>query len=202
MASLILGPMARWASTSEATVWVETDERCEVEVTPETGEVARAKTFTVEGHHYALVHVSGLPEDRATPYGVTLDGEPVWPEPDSPFPPSMLRTHPKQGKARIVFGSCRTAYPHEPPYSLTADESDVGREVDALRAIALRMAETDPTSGRTRCSCSATRCTPTRCRHRRSPTSAAIATPPSLRTRGSPTSTSTRSSTARRGASR
>ena len=90
------------------------------------------------------MRVSGLPEDRATPYRVTLDGEPVWPEPDSPFPPSTLRTHAKRGKARIVFGSCRTAYPHEPPYSLTADEADVGREVDALRAIALRMAETDP----------------------------------------------------------
>jgi hypothetical protein len=144
MASLILGPMARWASTSEATVWVETDERCEVEVHPETGETASARTFTVEGHHYAIVRVSGLPEDRATPYRVTLNGEPVWPEPDSPFPPSTLRTHSKSGKARIVFGSCRTAYPHHPPYSLTADESDVGREVDSLRAIALRMTETDP----------------------------------------------------------
>ena len=112
-------------------------------MTPETGEAASARTFEVEGHHYAIVRVSGLPEDLATPYTVTLDGEQVWPEPDSPFPPSTLRTHPAHGKARIVFGSCRTAYPHHPPYSLTPDESDVGRELDALRAIALRMADGD-----------------------------------------------------------
>jgi hypothetical protein len=136
--------MARWAGTSEATVWVETSEPCEVRVIPETGEPASERTFQVEGHHYAIVHVTGLPEDTATPYTVALDGEQVWPEPDSPFPPSTLRTHPRQGRARIVFGSCRTAYPHHPPYSLTPDDSDVGRELDALRAVALRMAEGDP----------------------------------------------------------
>jgi hypothetical protein len=144
MATLILGPMARWASDSEATVWVETDARCEVEVRPQTGEPASTMTFEVEGHHYAIVRVSGLPEDTATPYTVTLDGEPVWPEPDSPFPPSTLRTHSKRGRANVVFGSCRTAYPHHPPYSLTPDEDDTGRELDALRAIALRMAEGEP----------------------------------------------------------
>jgi hypothetical protein len=146
MASLVLGPMARWASTDEATVWVETDAKCEVEVRPEHGEAARAGTFEVEGHHYAIVRVSGLPEDTATPYTVTLDGGQVWPEPDSPFPPSTLRTHSQSGQARVVFGSCRVAYPHEPPWSLTPDESDHGRELDALRAIALRMAGAEPES--------------------------------------------------------
>ena len=32
MASLILGPIVRYVGTTEATVWVETDSRCEVEV--------------------------------------------------------------------------------------------------------------------------------------------------------------------------
>jgi PhoD-like phosphatase len=144
MAELVLGPMARWASTSEATVWVETDAKCEVEVRADGAKPAREPTFEVEGHHYAIVRVSGLPEDAATPYTVTLDGTQVWPEPDSPFPPSTLRTHSAHGAARIVFGSCRTAYPHHHPYTLRPDQYDYGREVDALRAIALRMAGSDP----------------------------------------------------------
>ena len=144
MPALILGPMARWASTSEATVWVETDGPCEVEVRADGVAAARERTFTVAGHHYAIVRVSGLPEDAPTPYTVALDGEPVWPEPGSPFPPSTLRTHSADGPARVVFGSCRLAYPHEPPWSLKPDDHDDGREVDALRAIALRMAAGDP----------------------------------------------------------
>jgi hypothetical protein len=144
MAGLVLGPMARWAGTTEATVWVETDAACEVEVTPAIGDTGSERTFEVEGHHYAIVRVSGLPEDAATPYTVTLDGAPVWPEPDTPFPPSTLRTHSERGPARIVFGSCRLAYPHRPPWSLRPDEHDDGRELDALRAIALRMCTSDP----------------------------------------------------------
>ena len=136
MAGLVLGPMHRWASTSEATVWVETDAACEVEV--RAGDAtASERTFEVEGHHYAIVRVSGLPEEAATPYEVALDGDVVWPEPDSPFPPSALRTHSARGPARIVFGSCRTAYPHDQPFTLHPDDHDYGREVDALRAIAL-----------------------------------------------------------------
>ena len=60
----------------------------------------------------------------------------MWPQDGSEFPPSALRTHSARGPARIVFGSCRTAYPHEPPYTLKPDQHDCGREVDALRAIA------------------------------------------------------------------
>ena len=144
MAGLVLGPMNRWAGTSEATVWVETDAACGVEVRAEGAEPARQRTFCVEGHHYAIVRVRGLPEDAATPYTVALDGEPVWPEPDSPFPASRLRTHADDGPARVVFGSCRTAYQHEAPWTLPPDEDERGREVDALRAVALRMAGSDP----------------------------------------------------------
>jgi len=141
MAHLVLGPMVRWAGTSEATVWVETDGPCEVEVSPAGAPAARGRTFAVEGHHYAIVRVGGLPEDAGTPYTVTLDGDAVWPPPDSPFPPSVLRTNPARGKVRIVFGSCRVSYPHEPPWSLPPDDDEKGREVDSLRAVALRMTE-------------------------------------------------------------
>src|SRR5262245_27503711 len=143
MAGLVLGPMNRWAGTNEATLWVETDAACEVEV--RAGDAtACGRTFVVEGHHYAIVRVGGLPENTATPYEVRLDGERVWPEPDSEFPPSTLRTHSAHGAARIVFGSCRTAYPHHRPFTLRPDEYECGREVDALRGIARRMADSDP----------------------------------------------------------
>ncbi|HWM11836.1 MAG TPA: alkaline phosphatase D family protein [Solirubrobacteraceae bacterium] len=143
MPGLVLGPLHRWASTSEATVWVEADAKCDVEVRAGTSS-ASEPTFEVEGHHYAIVRIGGLPEEAATPYTVALDGDVVWPQPDSSFPPSALRTHSADGPARIFFGSCRTAYPHEPPYTLTPDDHDCGREVDALRAVALRMAGSDP----------------------------------------------------------
>ena len=75
MSGLILGPMARWASSSEATVWVETDAPCEVRVTPESGEAASERTFTVEGHHYAIVRVSGLPNaHKVVLVAATADG--------------------------------------------------------------------------------------------------------------------------------
>ena len=45
---------------------------------------------------------------------------------------------------RICFGSCRCAYPNEPPWTLTKDEDPEGRGHDALRALALRMAGQEP----------------------------------------------------------
>ena len=58
----------------QATVWVETDAACEVAVLD-----ARARTFCVEGHHYALVVLEGLDEGSVRPYEVHLDGARVWP---------------------------------------------------------------------------------------------------------------------------
>jgi hypothetical protein len=144
MTKLRLGPLLRHAGEDEATVWVQTDAPCEVEVRPEGFEAARERTFTVEGHHYALVHVTGLPSDATVPYQVALDGDIVWPEPDSALPPSVLRTHTRDAKVRIVFGSCRVAAPHEPPYTLRKDEDPRGREVDALRGLALAMSHQPP----------------------------------------------------------
>ena len=141
---LTLGPLLRHAGTDEATIWVQTSEPCTVEVRPRGRPAASERTFTVEGHHYALVHVTELPPDTATPYEVALDGAVVWPEPESRFPPSVLRTHTAEDPVRIVFGSCRVAAPHEPPHTLRKDEHPDGREVDALRGLALRMAAAPP----------------------------------------------------------
>ena len=65
MARLVLGPLLRYAGDDEATVWVETDAPCEVEVLG-----CRERTFHVAGHHYALVHVTGLEPATTTPYEV------------------------------------------------------------------------------------------------------------------------------------
>jgi phosphodiesterase/alkaline phosphatase D-like protein len=143
---LVLGPLLRYAGRREATVWVETAEPCSVEVEAEGAPACAERTFTVAGHHYALVHCEGLQPDSVTPYEVRLDGERVWPEPGSRFPPSVIHTHSgEQGsETRILFGSCRVAAPHEPPYSLRKDQDAHGREVDALVAIAQRMMTRPP----------------------------------------------------------
>ena len=141
---LHLGPVLRHAGDDEATVWVQPEGPCEVEVRPQGAEPVRERTFCVEGHHYALVHVTGLAPNAAIPYSVALDGDVVWPEPGSAFPPSMLRTQGRHDRVRIAFGSCRVAVPHEPPYSLRKDEDPRGREMDALRGLALQMRREPP----------------------------------------------------------
>ncbi|HET7480514.1 MAG TPA: alkaline phosphatase D family protein [Rubrobacteraceae bacterium] len=132
--SLILGPLLRYAGASDATVWVETDAACEVEVLGH-----RARTFAVEGHHYALVLITDLEPGETYEYAVALDDAQVWPESDSSFPPPVIRTIAPESDLTLAFGSCRVAMPQEPPYTLTRDEDSNGYERDALRALALRM---------------------------------------------------------------
>ncbi|WP_018505722.1 DUF7800 domain-containing protein [Parafrankia discariae] len=90
MASLLLGPMHRYADDRHVSVWVETDEPCTVEVRsspgfnaglgsgpeaeagPPPGPRAAAPTFAVAGHHYALVVVDGLEPGTVYPYEVWL----------------------------------------------------------------------------------------------------------------------------------
>jgi hypothetical protein len=136
---LILGPMLRYLDETQATVWMETGGPCEVEVLGR-----KASTFCVEDHHYALVPITGLEPGQTYPYEVRLDGELRWPEPDSKFPPSAIRTIDPEQRMKIVFGSCRVAVPHREPWNLNRDEHELGREVDALYALALRMMDNDP----------------------------------------------------------
>ncbi len=142
--NLILGPLLRYAGNSDATVWVETEAPHEVEIivegTDESGRPRhRSHTFSVEGHHYALVHVTGLEPGASYQYSVALDGEKVWPEEDSPFPPPEIRTLASDGEFSLVFGSCRVSAPHEPPYTGKRATIGGGYEWDALHALALRM---------------------------------------------------------------
>ncbi|HEU0023230.1 MAG TPA: alkaline phosphatase D family protein [Thermoleophilaceae bacterium] len=139
MPRLVLGPLLRHVGETDAVVWVETDRSCDVEFLG-----GRERTFSICGRHYALVQAEGLRPGSAHEYEIRLDGKRVWPLADSEFPPSRFRTLPADGPVRIVFGSCRVAAPHQPPYTLRKDEDQRGREVDALRTLALRMLEQPP----------------------------------------------------------
>jgi PhoD-like phosphatase len=134
MPELVLGPLLRYVGETDAVIWVETDAPCEVEVLG-----TRERTFCVCGHHYGLVHADHLDPGAWHEYEVLLDGERRWPEAGFGFPPSAFRTYPKDGPLHVVFGSCRVAAPHEPPFSLRKDEDPRGREIDALHTLALRL---------------------------------------------------------------
>ncbi len=138
MAQIVLGPLLRYVGETEATVWVETDEPCEVEVLGHT-----EPAFTVEGHHFALVLIKGLEPGGFYEYEVKLDGEVRWPEPGSDLPPSAIRTMGRDKALDICFGSCRIALPHVEPYTHSKDRHDEGREFDALRVVATEMTRND-----------------------------------------------------------
>jgi len=138
MPSLLLGPLVRHAGERDATIWVQTDGPCTVSVLGHD-----ARTFRVAGHHYALVVVAGLEPGSRTPYEVHLDGERAWPLDDG-WPQGVITTTSRDVPIDVVFGSCRVAYPHRPPYTLRKDEDPRGREVDALRALAGRLRERPP----------------------------------------------------------
>jgi PhoD-like phosphatase len=138
VADLVLGPLLRYVSATEATIWVEADAACEVRVLGAT-----EPTFEVEGHHYALVRLEGLEPGSATPYEVELDGERRWPPPGSELPPSLVRTL-GEGPLDVRFGSCRVALPNAEPYTHSKDRHEDGREVDALHVLARIMTRADP----------------------------------------------------------
>ncbi|MFI6524498.1 alkaline phosphatase D family protein [Streptomyces uncialis] len=95
MATLRLGPLLRYVDGSSATVWVEAGRPCTAEVRCADGAVGSARTFQIEGHHYALVTVGGLTPGTRTAYEVLLDGARVWPAADpalAAFPPSTITT--------------------------------------------------------------------------------------------------------------
>lgn len=133
MPALVLGPLLRYTGSTEATVWVETDAPCEVSVLD-----ARARTFAVEGHHYALVEIHGLEQGAVRPYEVVLDGARAWP-PDDGRPTSVIRTREHERRSTLVFGSCRVGAPERPPYALPVGETPEAVGVDALWAYSRRL---------------------------------------------------------------
>ena len=90
---LVLGPLLRYTGERDATVWVETDTACEVEVLGH-----RASTFEIEGHHYTLVRITDLEPGKTYEYEVSLAGEKVWPDDENTIPPLVL-----SGRSRAVL---------------------------------------------------------------------------------------------------
>src|SRR5258707_7105513 len=128
--ALLLGPALRHVSDTTALVWGQTESAATVEVLG-----CSARTFAVQGHHYALVTVTGLTPDTVTEYDVKVDGERVWPLADSPFPPSVIRTRGPASthRGQVIFASCR--YPKTDEHKV---DSKLG--LDALDVYATLMA--------------------------------------------------------------
>ena len=153
---LLLGPLLRHVARTSATIWVETSAPCAVEVLGRP-----APTFTVEGHHYALVIVEGLVARLGDEYEVHLDGDVVWPLPDDPFPPAgdahaRRRAAPDPVRHLPGGGAARAA----------VDARARSRRARPRRRRAARPRAADAAVGRrasgpTCWCCSATRCTPT-----------------------------------------
>jgi hypothetical protein len=72
-----------------------------------------------------------------TPYSVELDGRQVWPEPDSEFPPSVIRPLGDDRPLQVLFGSCRTSVPHD-------RRSNRTHGIDVLRTYARHLATLEP----------------------------------------------------------
>ena len=123
---LVLGPLLRYAGSETATFWVETSEPCEVEVLGR-----RAQTFTVEGHHFALVLVQDLEPGSVIPYDVRLDGRVAWP-PDDGRPRPAVHTRSHERHVRLVFGSCRVGDPQPASTAPPWPEELTRTGIDAL----------------------------------------------------------------------
>ncbi|MFD7321056.1 alkaline phosphatase D family protein [Streptomyces sp. NPDC059875] len=111
-AGLRIGPLLRYVdgvTGDSATIWIEADRPCTAEARCASGGGGSTRTFQIAGHHYAVIPVTGLTPGTTTEYEIRLDGRPVWPLPDSRFPPSTIRTPAPGDGVRVAFGSCRWA---------------------------------------------------------------------------------------------
>ena len=196
------GPLLRYAGETEATVWVETDAPCEVEVLG----CARARRSASHGHHYALVHVTrararrddavrGAARRRA---GLAAAGQ-------RRSRRACIRTpRPRRRRRGSCSAPAACAAPHEPP--LLAAQGRATRAAARSTRCArsrMRMARSDPRGVAARAAAARRPGLRRRGLARRVRLHPLAARPrASRRARRSPTSRSTRCSTASRGASR
>ena len=94
MPALVLGPIVRYVDSEVATIWLQTDAACEVEILGH-----RARTWCVDGLHFALVAIEGLTPGIDHPYEVALDG-------DRSGPSRIPRSRPARSVFRPATPSC------------------------------------------------------------------------------------------------
>ena len=130
MPELVLGPLLRYVSETEATVWVETERALRGRgARPPRADLPASRATTTR---WSASRASS--RRRFYEYEVALDGELRWPAADSDLPPSAIRTFGAGKPLDICFGSCRVAVPHEAPYTKTKDETR--RRARGRRALA------------------------------------------------------------------
>lgn len=129
---ILVGPMLRYVDRTDATVWVEVSAPCRVTIRAGAIEAVE-QSWGLHGHHFALLHLSGLEEGTETPYEVALDDVTVWPGAERRR--SVIRTPHRDDPVRLSFGSCRRGE-NQTPQALRT----IG--ADALVALAHQMADT------------------------------------------------------------
>ncbi|WP_206510824.1 alkaline phosphatase D family protein [Rhodococcus sp. BGS-1C] len=130
---LVLGPLVRYVGAHDASFWFEFDAPGTVRVRTDIGVAGEAKTWGIHGHHYALVALTGLPQNTALDYEVTFDGANVWPKPPET---ASIHTVDPDGPVTLAFGSCRRGDNY-------SDQSLQRIGADALAGLGNRMATQD-----------------------------------------------------------
>lgn len=107
--TLVLGPILRYVDNTRATIWVETDRECTVEVRTSTGQSGAENTWSVHEHHFAIVQLVDLPAGTVVDYSVTLrsSADPVVEAAPTVAAGGTLRTAGEDDALTVAFGSCR-----------------------------------------------------------------------------------------------
>ena len=136
MASILVGPLLRYVDSTSATVWVEVDRPCTVEILGR-----RVPTFAVAGHHFALVVLERLEPGVRYPLVLRLDGAVAWPAAGTPG--AVLVTPAGELPLRFVVGSCRVGGAVVADDAGADGERIARLETDALAELG-RRAQADP----------------------------------------------------------
>ena len=136
MADLVLGPLLRYVSETEATVWVETERALRGRGPRPPRADLRASTATTT--RWSGSRGSSRAASTSTRSASTASG--AGRAPGADLPPSAIRTlEPGQAARHLLRLLPGRASRTSAPYTLTKDEDEDGHELDALRVLAEQM---------------------------------------------------------------